>query len=366
MEKAKISASQLFILMVLFELGSALLVPLAMGAKQDAWLAILLGMGCSFVLLLVYYRLYSYYPDLLPTEYVQNILGKVMGTVLAFVYLLYFMYDAARVLRDFGEMLLTFAYPDTPLFIANALLMLVIIYTVRKGIEVIARSGELFFIFMYVLAVIGFILIVSSGLIDVTKLQPVLEEGMLPVLKVVFTQTMYFPFAEAIVFTMILPYLNKPKKAKATMLCATGLSGINLVITMLINISVLGVNLTARSQFPLLSTVQSIQVADFLERLDVFFMLALIICGFFKVSVLFYATVIGTANLFKIKSPSRLAYPLGLIILFLSVTIASNFQEHLHEGLKIAPVVLNIPFYAIIPPLLLLVAFLKNRKKQRG
>jgi len=40
MEKAKISASQLFILMVLFELGSALLVPLAIRAKQGAWLAI--------------------------------------------------------------------------------------------------------------------------------------------------------------------------------------------------------------------------------------------------------------------------------------------------------------------------------------
>lgn len=51
MEKAKISATQLFILMVLFELGSALLVPLAMRAKQDAWLAILIGMLCSFFLL---------------------------------------------------------------------------------------------------------------------------------------------------------------------------------------------------------------------------------------------------------------------------------------------------------------------------
>ncbi|MDR7246351.1 GerAB/ArcD/ProY family transporter, partial [Priestia megaterium] len=56
MEKAKISSSQLFILMVLFELGSALLVPLAIDAKQDAWLAILLGMVFSFVLLLVYHR----------------------------------------------------------------------------------------------------------------------------------------------------------------------------------------------------------------------------------------------------------------------------------------------------------------------
>jgi spore germination protein KB len=135
---------------------------------------------------------------------------------------------------------------------------------------------------------------------------------------------------------------------------------------MLINISVLGVDLTARSQFPLLSTVQTIQVADFLERLDVFFMLALVIGIFFKISVLFYAAVIGTANVFKIKSPSRLSYPLGLVVLFMSITIASNFQEHLHEGLKVAMFVLHIPLFAIIPPLLLLVAFLKNREKQRG
>ncbi|MED3728781.1 GerAB/ArcD/ProY family transporter [Priestia filamentosa] len=365
MEKAKISASQLFVLMVLFELGSSLLVPLAMDAKQDAWLAILLGMIGSLVLFLIYHKLYFYYPNLLPTEYMQKILGKVMGTVLAFIYMLYFMYDASRILRDFGEMLLTFAYPDTPLFIANALLMLVIIYMVRKGIEVIARSGEVLFIPMYILAVTGFILIVSSGLIDFTNLQPVLEEGMLPVLKVVVTQTLYFPFAEAIVFTMIFPYLNNPKKAKVTMLCATGLSGINLVITMIINVSVLGVDLTARSQFPLLSTVQSIQVADFLERLDVFFMIALVIGIFFKISVLFYAAVIGTASLFNIESPSRLSYPLGIAILFLSITIASNVQEHLHEGLKITMFVLHIPLLVIIPFLLLIVAFLKNRKKQR-
>lgn len=335
MEKARISASQLFILMVLFELGTSLLLPVAIQANQDAWLSILLGMLGSLILFLIYCKLYSYYPSLLPTEYMQKILGKTIGSVLAFLYMFYFIYNMARVLRDLGEMLLTFSYSDTPLFIANALLILVIIYTVRKGIEVVARSGEVFFIFMYVLAVTGFFLIVCSGLIDFKNLQPVLEKGIFPVLKVVLVQTLYFPFGEAIVFSMILPYLNNPKKAKATMLCATGLSGINLTITMLINISVLGVDLTARSQFPLLSTVQSIQVADFLERLDVFFMLALVIGGFSKISILFYSAMIGTANLFKIKSPSQLSYPIGIIVLFMSLTISSNFQEHLYEGIGI-------------------------------
>src|SRR6478736_71367 len=319
MEKAKISASQLFILMVLFELGTSLLLPVAMEAKQDAWLAILLGMLGSLVLFVIYYKLYSYYPDLLPTEYMQKILGKAIGSVLAFLYISYFIYDVARVLRDIGEMLLTFSYSDTPLFIANALLILVIIYTVQKGIEVVARSGELFFIFMYVLAVTGFLLIVCSGLIDFKNLQPVLEDGILPVLKVVFIQTLYFPFGEAIVFTMILPYLNNPKKAKVTMLCATGLSGINLTITMLI-----------------------------------------------KISVLFYASMIATATLFKIKSPSRLSYPIGLIVLFMSLMISRNFQEHLHEGIGVEMFFLQIPFLAIIPVLLFLVAFFKNRKQQKA
>ncbi|MEI2438882.1 spore gernimation protein KB, partial [Priestia megaterium] len=48
--------------------GSSLLVPIAIDVKQDAWLAILLGMAGSFVLFLVYHKLHSYYPDLLPTE----------------------------------------------------------------------------------------------------------------------------------------------------------------------------------------------------------------------------------------------------------------------------------------------------------
>ncbi len=364
MEKAKINASQLFVLIVLFELGSTLLVPLAIEAKQDAWLAILFGMAGGFFVFLVYHGLYQYYPDILPTEYMQKIIGKVFGWVLAFLYMLYFAYIAARVLRDFGEMMLTYVYPETPLFIINALLIVVIVYTVRKGIEVLARTGELLFVLINLLAITGFILIVVSGLIDINNLKPVLEEGISPVLKVVFTQTWYIPFGETIVFAMILPYLNNSKKAKITGLLALGLSGINLAITVAINISVLSVNLISRSQFPLLSTIQMIQVADFLERLDVYFMLSLIIGGFFKISVFFYAIVIGTANLFNVKELSRLAYPVGLVILFLSITIASNFPEHIQEGLEIVPLVLHLPFQVIIPLLLLVVAFFKNRKKR--
>lgn len=147
MDNAKITAYQLFVLIVLFEFGSAVFVPLAIGTKQDAWLAILIAMIGGFFLLFVYFGLYQYYPDQPLTAYVRDIMGNFFGRILAFLYVLYFVYLAARVLRDLGETLLTFAYPAAPLFVMNGLFILVVVYTVRKGIEVLARTGELLIVF---------------------------------------------------------------------------------------------------------------------------------------------------------------------------------------------------------------------------
>ncbi|MEK3800592.1 GerAB/ArcD/ProY family transporter [Peribacillus sp. FSL H8-0477] len=364
MEKAKISAYQLFILIVLFELGSALLVPLAIAANQDAWLAILIGMVGGFCLYLVYHGLYSYYPDLPPTEYIQKILGSFLGKILSFIYILYFIYLSARVLRDFGEMLITSFYWETPLFILNTLMVLLVIYTIRKGIEVLARTSELLFVLIILLGISALFLIVVSGIIQISNLEPVLEEGIKPVIKTTFTQTLYFPFGEVVIFSMILPYLNRPEKAKRIGLFAIGFSGLILASVMAINVSVLGVNNITRSPFPLLSTIQTIEVAGFLERLDVYFILLSVIGVFFKMCVFFYASVVGTASLFKVKDSARLAFPLGLAILILSITIASNFSEHVKEGLHLITLYLHLPFQVIIPILLLLIAFIKNKKKK--
>ncbi|MBE5098696.1 GerAB/ArcD/ProY family transporter [Bacillus aryabhattai] len=111
---------------------------------------------------------------------------------------------------------------------------------------------------MHILAVAGFILIFVSGLIDFTSLRPILEKGIAPVLRVAYSQTLYFPFGEVIVFAMIFPYTKNVKKTALIVFSAITLNGINLMVTMIVSIGVLGVALTSRSAFPLLSMVQSI------------------------------------------------------------------------------------------------------------
>ncbi len=349
--------------MVLFQLSNALLLPLAIEAGKDAWLAILLAMAVSMVLFFVYHALYRYDSKSLPFEYMEKLIGKVFGRILALLYILFFMFIAARVLRDYGEMLLTFAYPDTPLFVVSALLILVVIYAVYKGIEVIARTGEILFVFMFLLAIGTCLLIVSSGLVHLSNLRPILEDPP-RIIHTVFTKTLYFPFGQIVVFLMVFPYLNQPKKMKKTGLLAIGGTGLILAVTMAINVSILGEDLTARSQFPYLATIQSIEVAGFLERLDVVFIVILVIGGFVKISVFFYGAVIGSASLFKVKKPSQLVYPMGVVILLLSMVIANSYAEHINEGLEFFTPYIELPFQVIIPVFLLMIAFFKNRKKK--
>lgn len=366
MEKAKIKASQMFILVVLFEMGSAILVGLGVQAKQDAWMAVLLGLMGGLLLFLIYYRLFKYYPDLPLTGYLQKITGKWIGGLLGLLYIIYFIYHATRVLRDFGELLTTTIYTSTPLIVINSLMILTIMYGIHKGFEVIARVGELFFGIVYFMAIAGIILISVTGLIHIEFLQPVFEYGWKPVVGTALKQTLTFPFGEMVVFTMFLPFLNDQKKVKVACMGGMILAGINVAITAAINVATLGAELFSRSNFPLLTTIGKIQLANFIERLDVLFMLYLVIGGFFKISLYFYAAVAGTADLFKFKNHKMLSFPIGFIILFASVTIASNYAEHIKEGLDIIPFYLNWPFQIIIPSMLLVIAFFRNRKKKKS
>jgi spore germination protein KB len=358
MDTIKISSFQLFALIYLFEVGSAILVGIGSSAKQDAWIVILLGLISGLLMFLIYHRLFLYYPNLLLTSYVQIIAGKFIGRFISFIYIIYFIYDASRILRDFGELLTTTIYTETPLFVINTLMILISIYAIHKGLEVLARVGELYFIIVYLISILGFLLVIASGLIHLDNLKPILENGYIPVVKSSMRESILYPFGEMIVFSMILPQLNESKKAKKVCLSAILLSGINLIITTIINIAAIGVNFYVQSPFPLLSTIRSIPFG----RLDALFILYLVVGGFFKITLFFYAAVYGVADLFRFKNPRTLIFPIGMIILFASMVIASNSAEHFKEGLNVF--YLFYPVEIIIPSLLFLIAHFQNRNKQ--
>lgn len=364
MEKAKIDLAQLFSLMTLFQLGTSIVLPIGIDAENNAWIAIILSCFGGLLLFFINYQLFSYYPNQQPCSYFKDILGSVLSRILSYIYLVYFTYLTARVLRDFGELLATFAYRETPVIFINALMILTIVYGVGKGIEVIARTGQLNMLIMILMAILGLLLIVFTGLIQLQRLNPKLGTGLMGILKTIGTQTLYVPFGELVAFSYIYPYLNNPKFGRRVGIGSILFSGIGLSVTMAINIAVLSSAKVAHSPFPLLATIQQIEFGDILERLDVLFLIALFIGAFFKISIFFYVSSMIATHLYKLPSHKEAVFPLALVILFLSMSISGNYAEHLMEGLKLVPYILHLPMQVIVPCLLFLIAFFKKRRKK--
>ncbi|WP_340003953.1 endospore germination permease [Paenibacillus sp. FSL K6-0276] len=366
MEKAKISTRQLLILVLIFETVSAIISGFGAEAKQDAWITAIIGMLGGICLFLIYHRLSLFYPDLPLTEYAKKILGPVVGRVIALLYVVYFLFNASFVIRDFASMAVSFVFVQTPFLVIIAVMLVAVMYVIGKGIEVLSRTAELFFAVLFLVSTTGLTLILTSGNVDVQNLRPVLEEGWLTVLKDSIPGTVVFPFGEVIVFLMLFPYVDKPRKLKKTVITGLLISGCFIAFIMMINVSVLGVDLFTRTQYPLLTTSQLVEGRAFLERLDALFLVTAIVGGFFRVSLFLYATLIGAATLFGFPSYRKLIIPMSTVMFICSLAMASNYVEFIYTGLRIVRFYVQIPILFIFPLVLLLVGWIQEKKKLKS
>jgi spore germination protein KB len=353
--------------MVLFELGSAVVVGIGLEAKADAWAAVLFGLAASLVFLGSYAFLYAHYPKEPLTVFVSSIVGEKLGTVLAVLYTCYFMYIGARVLRDFSELVLLDLLKETPALVIPFCMMAVVAYSLYLGIEVIGRTGELAFIVTLLFSA-GFLLLVYvSGIAKAENLQPVLENGLAPVIKAAFPRIVTFPFGESIVFLMFFCFadVSSRRTVVQTGIAAVIFSGLLLCFTTLTNTAVLGPYTAGQSRFPLLETLSRINMGNFIQRLDPLVIVILIVGGYFKIAVFTAASVLGFVSINPNKQPHPFIIPVSFMLVILSTIMADNLVEHLEFGIKVVPWMLHLPFQFGIPVLLCIILFLKKRLSKK-
>jgi spore germination protein KB len=174
------------------------------------------------------------------TNYLEKIVGKLIGRILATLYICLFLYIAARILRDFSDLLLSTVLYETPILAVTIVMMLSISFGCYLGFEAIARASEIFFPWVLFFGFLFLLFIFISGLPKLENLQPVLEGGWKPVFQTAFPTIVSFPFGETIVFTVFFPYLNERKQGIIAGFSAIIFSGIILMIVTTIMVSVLG------------------------------------------------------------------------------------------------------------------------------
>jgi len=348
--REKITAHQLFSIMILFPYGSSVLFFLTPDAKQNIWFSLMFYAVVALFFQFIYTNIYKNYPGDSIVEYMPKIYGKILGSVISMAYILYFVYLSGRVLRDFLELIRTFTLPHTAIISTGLLITVPITYGVYKGLENLASLTEIFLVIVILSGIFLYILIFITG--DIFKpdnLLPILEDGALPVI-FKSKELLANPYGQFIILTMFYPYVIQQNKIRKALYLGCISECILLIMNNILFIFTLGVSFASTNNFPLIETLRLVHIGEFLSRLDILFIVLLLEGSFFKISISLYASILGATQLFKINNHwGLLCLLFGIIMLTISQSIAINFPEHLKIGLDLTFDTILLPIDIYIP-----------------
>ncbi|KRE70845.1 GerAB/ArcD/ProY family transporter [Paenibacillus sp. Soil750] len=325
MEDVKISVSQFAVIVMIYTIGTTILVipsGLAADAKQDAWLAAIIGVVLNLLVVCLYNRVGDHFPNMSLTKYNEILFGKWLGKLLSTIFIFFAFVGATTVLFYMGNFVTTQVMPDTPIQAVNLIFGIVVVMGVRLGLEAIARAAEIFFPWIILLFIILVVCLVPE--IQFEKLQPMFTVGYKPLIKAVMSVagTSSLPF---IVLFMVFPvHVNQNQKAKKAFLIATLLGGLLFVMITFLCISVLGTKITERHMFPSYVLAKQINIGNLLERVEILIAGIWFLTVYFKTTFYFYGFVMGLAQILNIKDHRPLVLPLGMILVVYSLVVYPN------------------------------------------
>lgn len=319
----KISSSQLFFLIAGQIQGGTLLVSTATKvAMHDTWLALLAGFLISLPWVWMYGTLLEKFPGKNLVQIHNIIYGPYVSKLVSVLYIWFYLSIDALLLRVVGGFTNTYLLPETPVAAILILFMFLCAWSLRYGMEVIARCSFMFVVITLLIGILTFTMLVKD--MKFTNFLPVFE---VPVQEFIHGSLIIGSGCfQWVVFLMIAPYLNNIKEVKKAMLMGVILGGIYLLIIAVRNTAVLGI-LEPIQSFASYRAVSFINVADIFNRVEVLVSVVLLITLFMRVCLNYYATILATAQLLGLRSYLPLIFPFGSIIVSLAILAFDSSAE---------------------------------------
>lgn len=360
----RISNYQLYVLTVLYQIGTTIVFGFGAVAGRDAWISVLISSSVGLIIMLLYTLLMRMNPGLTLVEWWRAQFGKWIGTPIAWAYTLLILYEVGRGVGDLKFLIPITILPKTPIFIVLIVFMIVLIYGAFAGIEVIARLGEIVFPVILFLFPIEIILIFGSHIMNIQHLQPIAGKGWSQILEAVWPVGITQSFGESIELAMIWPLVSQPEKIIRTTLLATITSGLFIAIFDAIAVATLGGALFENSIYPMYTLIQQISLGEFVDNLDAIEVLYFLTTIFFKISIHMFAVVRAIQKLTLVKNSRVFILPVSAIALYLGMTMSSNILVHIETSLKMIQYNLFVPLFIILPSILFVVTLIRGKYRK--
>ncbi|MFJ7826471.1 endospore germination permease [Psychrobacillus sp. NPDC096623] len=362
MQNVKINSYQFLVLVIFFTVGtSILMVPSALAkvAKQDAWIAAILGTVIGLLVVWLFTKIGLWFPNLTFVQMNETLFGKWIGKAFSLLFLFMTLLYSAILLYYSGSFLTTHVMPNTPMAATNILMAIILVMAVRLGLETIARSAEILTGVFFLLFII--LVVFLAPQIKFENIEPVFVADIKSIAESSLT-IMIVSTVNAVSLLMIFPAsINQPKSAKKSFFIGNLIGGLIIIIITFLCIFVLGADLITRQEYPTYSLAKMINIGNFVNRVEALMAALWIICLYYKMVLYFYASVLGLAQILNLKDYRPLTYPLGMIVIVLSLVVFPNvIEQHIFDDTISKYFSLMI---GLLLPLLMVIVY-TLRKKQ--
>lgn len=357
--REKISIRQAVILFVMTVYSSALRLFPAYSAKmarRAGWLSPIFAVLWFICLVYIIQALFKNNKEANLADIIFKTLGRVLGTVLLILYLLWTLVLLGLYTRHFAERFLSSVLPNTPMPFFTVTMLAVIFYVVRGGFVYLSRTAEtLFLIFSVILALLFFM---SLPNIEIINLFPVTHYDFLPVVKASFANISVW-----CLFTFLFFFGDKINNKEH--IKRFGMKGaLYLVIfTLMILIQTIGMygySVIERVSIPYIFVIKSISVLDTIEKIESVALATWLIADFITLSVVVYIAVSIIKSIFSLSDDKSLVSPVTIFAFIFSQYISkSRFELENLSNYIIIPATIVMGF---IFPLIILITG-KIRKK---
>jgi spore germination protein KB len=355
MEKVRISNIQLALLTFAFLYGNTPIANNALGAKNDAWLAVLLSLcvGTIIITMQLYVSKINKGKNLV--EILQSCFGKVFGKIIGLLYVFHFLHIAALNTRGFGEFMKIVNYPHVPIYILMGVLVLLVTYIVKGGLEVAGRLSEIF----VPLIPITIVLVAFSitRMQDFSGFEPVLIK--IPAVIKAAAGSVSIVFGDFIVFLMILPYTNNEKGRFKAIYIVLAVLGLSFLIITVRDTLLIGPELFDAFPYPSHIAAQMLPMLSIDPLVDI----ALLLGGGLKIVIHLYVAVKMTAEIFSIEDYKPIVSAFSVFVFVCAYWVFKNATEGAKWLESISVMVYVFPFQTLIPVIMLVISIINKNKK---
>ncbi len=361
----KVSNLQISILLINTIIGVGILsLPrtLAESMGTSGWISIIINGLIVMVLVSIIVKLMEMYKGKNIFEISQELIGTVLTYIVMTFFAIYNIVLASFVVRVFSEVVKLLLLYSTPIHFVIITMLLVATYTIRCGIETMARFTLIILPFLIIPVVVISIVLIPD--LDYSNLLPLFRFNATQLIKSIHTA--FFSFSGFELLLIYMAYSEKPKSVLKYNLISVAVVIAIYVIYYLVSIARFGAAGLKVQIWPLLSLTKTVEIPSaFIENLDGVVMAIWVLIAFTTLMSYLYSASLLTSKLFNVKEYKYFVLPLVPVTYIISL-VPQNIVQ-VYKYIDIFVYIFGGFFAVIIPILFLILAkFKKKEEKQKN